>query len=240
MKRATCFAIAMVVMLTITSFGQVKLLHDKIINHGAVKQGEVIKGNIQFVNKGKKPLELEDVRTSCGCTAVKPEKMIFEPGETATIPYSIETKQFTGVIRKTIRLVFKDKSIRPEVIFVEANITTDLVISPRFINFQKVTLNPDTTLNEFIEIQNNSQNQLTIKKIYADNEMLTVFPSDTVIPPGKSHLFRVDLKPAKIGRFNSSITIETDHKNFLSKNIPVFINIREEKELTNRHDEHSY
>ena len=240
MKRATCFAIAMVVMLTITSFGQVKLLHDKIINHGAVKQGEVIKGNIQFVNKGKKPLELEDVRTSCGCTAVKPEKMIFEPGETATIPYSIETKQFTGVIRKTIRLVFKDKSIRPEVIFVEANITTDLVISPRFINFQKVTLNPDTTLNEFIEIQNNSQNQLTIKKIYADNEMLTVFPSDTVIPPGKSHLFRVDLKPAKIGRFNSSITIETDHKNFLSKNIPVFINIREEKELTNRHDEPSY
>jgi hypothetical protein len=240
MKRASFIAVALLVLLTFGANGQVKLLHDKIINHGAVKQGEVIKGNIQFVNKGKEPLELEDVRASCGCTAVKPEKMIFEPGETAIIPYTIETKQFTGVIRKTIRLVFKDKSIRPEVIFVEANITTDLVISPRFINFQKVALNPDTTLNEFIEIQNNSQNQLTIKKIYADNEMLTVFPSDTVIPPGKSHLFRVDLKPTKVGRFNSSITVETDHKNFLSKNIPVFINIREEKELTSGHSEHSH
>ena len=226
MKRKSLITILVLVLLSFGAYGQVKLLHDKIINHGAVKQGDVIKGNIQFINKSNEPIELEDVRTSCGCTAVKPEKMIFEPGE---------TKQFTGVIRKTIRLVFRDKSIRPEVIFVEANITTDLVISPRFINFQKVILNPDTILNEFIEVQNNSQKQLAITNVYADNDLLTVFPNSTVIPPGKSQLLRVDLTPTKVGRFNSNIIIKTDHKNFSSKNIPVFINIHEKKKLTSSH-----
>ena len=68
-------------------------------------------------------VELVDVRTSCGCTAVKPEKKIFEPGETAHIPYTIETERFSGVVRKSIRLVFKDEDPKSEVLFVEANIT---------------------------------------------------------------------------------------------------------------------
>ena len=226
MKSILWFIVGCTIFST-AAFAQIDFKHEKVIDHGKISQGDVISGQIEFVNNTGKMVELVDVRTSCGCTAVKPEKKIFEPGETAHIPYTIETERFSGVIRKSIRLVFKDEDPKSEVLFVEANVTTDVSINPRFINFQKVTLNPDTVYTEFFEIENSSQTELNVTKIAADIDIVKITPSNVVIPAGKSHLVRVDLVPSKTGRMNSNISIETNNKKFQSKSLPVFINILE-------------
>jgi len=205
---------------------QAEFLHDQVLEMGKVSKGDVIEGVIKFKNSGDVPLELESIKPSCGCTAVTPDKMTYGPGETATIPFTLETKNFSGVIRKNIRLNFKNGEKKTHIIVVQAKITTDISISPRFINFQKVKLNPDTTYTEFFEIENESDNPIEIANIQSSNAHVSVYPSNVSIPSGKSHLIRIELKPKETGRQNGQILIESDHKTQGELSIPVFINVR--------------
>ncbi|MGH1362593.1 MAG: DUF1573 domain-containing protein [Calditrichia bacterium] len=217
------------IMITLTSFlsaQQVEFLHEQVMDMGKVSKGDVITGEIVFKNSGSTPLELESIKPSCGCTAVTPKKMTYAPGETANIPYTLDTKNFSGVIRKNIRINFKNADTKTHIVVVQAKIVTDLNISPRFINFQKVKLNPDTTYTEFFEIENESGGEIQINKIRSSNAHVSIFPESVTIPSGKSHLIRIELKPQETGRQNGQILIESDHKNQNELSIPVFINVR--------------
>ncbi len=207
---------------------QVEFLHPDVIEMGKIRQGEVIEGKIEFNNTGTEPVEIETVKPSCGCTAVTPDKMVYNSGEVASIPFTIETDKFQGVIRKNITVMFKNVTPKTKTIYVQANVVTDYSISPRFINFQKVPLNPDTTVSEFFEIENTSDNDIEISKIYAENEFVKVSPGSVTIPSGKSHLIRVEFVPNKTGRHNTSVVIEANHKAEKQRKLPVFINVQGE------------
>ncbi|MCB0290178.1 MAG: DUF1573 domain-containing protein, partial [Calditrichaeota bacterium] len=142
-------------MLTVALMGQqVEFKNPKMIEVGKISQGEKIQGTIEFTNTGSTPVEIAEVKASCGCTAVKPEKMVFASGESTSIPYTIDTERFSGVIQKSISIIFKDMEPAAHTFFVRAEVVTSMTISPRYINFKNVTQNADTTLTEFFEITN--------------------------------------------------------------------------------------
>lgn len=207
---------------------EVEFLNPDIIDYGDVPQGEEIKGEIKFVNKGSEPIELEGVRPQCGCTAVKPDKMVYASDEMAIIPFSVDTKKFRpGVIRKSIHVAFKNAPQLSKTIFIQAKVVTDLNVNPRFINFQQVMLNPDTLYSEFIEIENTSSEDIEITKISTTSDLLKIHPESVVVPAGKSHLVRLELTPKVTGRHNTTVTIETNNSRTPIFSVPVFINIRE-------------
>lgn len=230
MKRVIC-AVLLGLVFGWTSGGfaqEVEFLNPDIIDFGEVQKGREIKGEIKFVNKGSEPIEVADVRPQCGCTAVKPEKMIYASGEMATIPFSVDTKKFRpGVIRKSIHITFKNAPALAKTVYIQAKVVTDININPRYINFQRVLLDPDTVYSEFIEIENTSSADIEITKISTPSELLKIHPVSTVIPAGKSHLVRVELTPKITGRHNTTVTIETNQANSSSFSVPVFINIKE-------------
>ena len=229
MKRLGIIAGIWIIISGFAIAQTVEFLHPKIIEYGKIPQGEVIKGEIRFVNNGEMPLELDGVRPSCGCTAVKPDKMTFAAGETAVIPYEVKTVNFHGIIRKTIQLTFKNATAEKETIVIQANVTTDMSINPRYVNFRNLSLNPDTTYTEFFEIENGSENSLAVTRIFSENAALKVTPAEVTIPPGKSHLIRLEFIPNKAGRQNAKVVIETNNPRVSSQNLSVFINVKENK-----------
>lgn len=223
------FLIPAIAILLLTSFGNaqtVEFSHDKVIDTGKVLQGEMVTGNLQFTNTGTVDVEIESVKPSCGCTAVAPEKLVYAPGETATIPFTIDSKKFKGVIRKTIRINFKNVEPKTYVFVVQADVATELTITPDFINFQQVNLNPDTVLTEFFEIENESDQNIEIKNIYSSSESLKISPQSVVIPAGKSHLIQLNFTPNQAGRQNTKIHIESNHQTQSVVDLPVFINVK--------------
>ena len=59
-------------MLTVALMGQqVEFKNPKMIEVGKISQGEKIQGTIEFTNTGSTPVEIAEVKASCGCTAVK-------------------------------------------------------------------------------------------------------------------------------------------------------------------------
>jgi hypothetical protein len=206
---------------------QVQFLHPEVIEMGKIAQGGVIEGAIEFKNIGTAPVEIEEVKPSCGCTAVTPDKMVYNSGEIAKIPFSIKTEGFQGVIRKSIRVTFKNAEPKDNTFYIQANIIADINLNPRFINFPKVALNPDTTVAEFFEIENGSDHDIEINKIYPDNDFLKVSPETVTIPAGKSQLIRVEFKPDKVGRHNTTVVIESKEDSEKTRKLPVFINVSE-------------
>lgn len=78
---------------------------DPNFNFETIKQGEKIEHEFPFVNKGGKNLVIRKVKASCGCTAIKPEKMVIAPGEESSIKIVFDSKGKKGRQYKTVTVI---------------------------------------------------------------------------------------------------------------------------------------
>tara|TARA_B100000965_G_C19336936_1_gene645636 strand:+ start:335 stop:715 length:381 start_codon:yes stop_codon:yes gene_type:complete len=75
-------------------------------NTDTIDYGDITKGSngvrtFTFENTGDAPLEIQGVRSSCGCTIPKKPEAPIAPGEKGEITVSYDTNR-VGVFRKTI------------------------------------------------------------------------------------------------------------------------------------------
>lgn len=59
-------------------------------------------------NTGKVPVKLNSIRPACGCTTVRPTKMVLEPGEKMAIDGAFAGKGFSGHVEKHIDVLSDD------------------------------------------------------------------------------------------------------------------------------------
>tara|TARA_B100001250_G_C19089987_1_gene482256 strand:- start:89 stop:469 length:381 start_codon:yes stop_codon:yes gene_type:complete len=72
-----------------------------IIDYGDITKGSNGVRTFTFENTGDAPLEIQGVRSSCGCTIPKKPEAPIAPGEKGEITVSYDTNR-VGVFRKTI------------------------------------------------------------------------------------------------------------------------------------------
>lgn len=89
---------------------------------GKVKEGEIVKYNFTFQNKGIQPLLIKDIRTSCGCTAAVVSEKNLNPGQTGAIKVEFDTKSRQGKVSKTITVISNDVSEPNKVITIYADV----------------------------------------------------------------------------------------------------------------------
>lgn len=74
----------------------------------------------RFKNLNAKPILLETVRTTCGCTAAKWTEAPIEPGETGEIEVEYDAYQRGGFSKK-IRVYF-DSQRKPEILWIRGEV----------------------------------------------------------------------------------------------------------------------
>lgn len=206
---------------------QIELLGPKVVDLGRVLEGSVVEESIRFVNTGDKPVKIKRVRTSCGCTVAHIDKMEYAPGDTAEVFFSLNTRGFHGVVRKSLTVYFEHDNL-PKVRFViQANVYTQLEVAPRYFSFQDVRLNPDTVITSFLTFKNKSGNSIQVTDIHVDSDLIRVFPQSVVVPPGNESSVRVELKPVSRVRRTVYVVMETDYEGEPCVRIPVFIDIKD-------------
>lgn len=75
---------------------------------GTIKQGEKTSYNYSFSNTGESDLVIRKIKTTCGCTATNPEKMVIKPGESSHITVTYNSAGKKGKEQKTITVITND------------------------------------------------------------------------------------------------------------------------------------
>ena len=68
---------------------------------GNIPQGTPVNHTFHFTNTGNKPLKIESVKPSCGCTAADYSKDFIQPGQTGFVKATYKASS-AGVFAKTI------------------------------------------------------------------------------------------------------------------------------------------
>jgi hypothetical protein len=69
---------------------------------GKIKQGQIYKHDFIFKNESNTVLNITSVNTSCGCTASQADKKSLQPGESATINVSFNSRGYSGPVKQSI------------------------------------------------------------------------------------------------------------------------------------------
>jgi hypothetical protein len=75
---------------------------------GAIWWGDKCETEIEIRNVGHAPLEIRNVKTSCGCTAIKPNKTRLTPGESDHIRLSYDTEKGVVDVAQTATIETND------------------------------------------------------------------------------------------------------------------------------------
>ena len=90
------------------------IVFDKTVyDYGTITQGADGNCEFKFTNKGKEPLILSNVTSSCGCTVPQWPKEPIAPGKSGSIKVKYDTNRI-GMINKTITV--NSNAINPNVI----------------------------------------------------------------------------------------------------------------------------
>ena len=96
----------------------VKEKHD----FGKVDQGKVLTYSFKFKNVGDAPLTINNVRTTCGCTAAVVKGSKLDPGKEGEIKVSFNTTGYGGTLSKYIYVDTNDPSAPQKQLTVSAAI----------------------------------------------------------------------------------------------------------------------
>jgi len=190
-------------------------------NFGAVPQGKKVDHVFTFTNKGDAPLNIEQVRTSCGCTAANIASRLIEPGKKGEIKVTFDSTNFAGSISKTVFIHSNDPQTPIFSLILQGSVSEEIAVTPRQLNLG--TIKAGGTGEAIVTIDNRSDKPLALKSVRTTNPKLSATLSKNLLKPGESGKVSVIATPGAEDRaLNGYIFIATDHPAKPEISIPVF------------------
>ena len=84
------------------AFAQNEKVDPQEWDFGQVKPGVILKHDFVLVNQTKDILKINNIHTSCGCTASKADKKSLMPQESTTITVSFNSKGYQGPVTQFV------------------------------------------------------------------------------------------------------------------------------------------
>jgi len=107
-------------------------------NFGSAEQYTTVEHSYVLTNTGTETLKIHQVKSSCGCTAAKPEKNELAPGEATEVKVTFNIGSRRGSQTKTVR-VYTNSAESPELVLKLAGEVKQLIsFDPQHLRFQNV------------------------------------------------------------------------------------------------------
>jgi len=233
MKRAPLTAILTLLLAALPVLpaaaadgGPFAKIAEPVIDKGEVPVGETLEAVFAIENTGDQPLEINEVRPSCGCTVAEFDKVI-EPGATGTVTARVDTTSIVGPTAKSVT-VFTNDPANPRIqLTVKSEVKPFLGMNPGYARFTTfVHDDRDQTSSQLLvapdfqglEITNVESPEPFIKVSY--REARDAERDETV--PGKQWRIDVTLsKDAPVGPVADHVLVQTNHPKQKLIEIPV-------------------
>ena len=179
---------------------------------GTVAKGEKIESVFVVKNTGASDLVISDARPSCGCTVASFDRTI-KPGETGKISASVDTKNFTGPITKTVSVVSNDPETPQLALTIKAVVKPYVEVSPtEFVRFSAIK--GDSATQDLLLSSAEKDFQPTVAESaqpYVKGQISPVGDKEKVEgKAGTQYKLHVSLEPsAPVGVLNAPIHVKT-------------------------------
>ncbi len=138
-----------------------------IVDVGKVKKGEPVRHEFVIRNAGDAPLEISEVKPSCGCTVADYDEVI-APGASGKVKLVIKTDAFGGGIAKSAS-VFTNDTANPRLnLVIKALIHEPVVARPGYARFVTVQGQPvDSSVQTVSATDGSEFNVLSVTSPYS-------------------------------------------------------------------------
>ncbi|MCH8253132.1 MAG: redoxin domain-containing protein, partial [Planctomycetes bacterium] len=186
---------------------------------GEVWYGPKLEHTYKITNTGTAPLDIINVKPSCGCTKKGRHPKSIAPGETGEFAFTLDTKKLRNAFNKTIRVTTNDPDNKELILKLKGVVKRYVDVEPISASFGKI-LGSEPRERE-LKITNNTDKtlELTLPKNASDGKFSFEL---TEVEAGKSFLLRVSTKPPySPGRISKKIKLATNVKEQPELNITV-------------------
>lgn len=139
MKYTTIFFL-LLIALSASAQNPIIVTMPSSIELGTMEQHQIKKETIVIRNAGDAPLKINDIETTCGCTAADPEKNLLAPDEATMMNITFDSKTFEGKQTKYIK-IFSNDPKRPVIdIPLEVFVHVPIIVVPKnkYVGFGEV------------------------------------------------------------------------------------------------------
>lgn len=188
---------------------------------GKVDQGKEVTHAFKFRNTGGSELTIEQVQSSCGCTAALASSKKIEPHGEGTIEATFKTKGYQGRTTKTIRVHSNDPAVSAVTLRITGDILTDVMVKPRSLNFGN--MRRDTATEKELELTFSSDEEIEIKKIEftSGHFTSTVKPFETEAGRGVKITVSA-MEELPLGRVKEKVLIHTTSTKNPTLTVPIY------------------
>lgn len=195
---------------TVTSGVDANIKKPKIVfveqtyDFGKVFIGENVQHKYEFKNVGEGELIINNVKSSCGCTAALVSKKNLLTNEKGEVEVKFNPGSYVGRVSKSVTVNSNDPENPLFKLTITGEVAEEVTVNPKRINFGMIKKGEKCSKN--MEINPTAGVGIAIKKVESPNEYVTITQkSDTD--------YQVDFtKNDYIGRFNGIIFIYTNSK----------------------------
>jgi len=204
--------------INVSAQGPVIFFENPDFNFGQIFKGQKIENIYEFENRGKDILNIEKVKTSCGCTAVILTNNTIPPGKKGEIKATFNSGSFSGNVTKSISVISNDPERPSCKLTISGEIIEDVSIKPRNIDFGSVYIGETT--NKTVTIKSQTRPDFKIKKIIPSKPFINALITGE---KNGEYVIKVALENnPEIGRFSGGIYLETNSQMQKKVTVPFF------------------
>jgi Protein of unknown function (DUF1573) len=219
-------AAALVILLP----GQVRSESAKIfvknldIHFGTVAQGEKVTQVFPFTNNGDAPLQIERVKSSCGCTAALLSSKELAPGESGEVRATFDSTRFQGMVAKTIYLYTNDPLHKVVQLHLRGDVKPEISLVPGRLALGPVE--PGQGTSGQLTITNESDKEIVVEQVVATAREIQVDFQRRVLQPKEQAEIPLQVKvPAEKGSFSAYLLLKFSGTAISEQRVPVVVKV---------------
>jgi hypothetical protein len=213
MIRKLFVPIMLVIFLIPTAYCQPKII---VVGSSTADMGTIyntgshITKTFEIKNAGDQPLHINQVRTSCGCTAALLSDSLLKPGEKSEIKVNFNPQGYSGNVTKYIYVMSTDPSSQMTTLELKMNVAYALQSNPSFILFPNPKVGiPDTSA---VTLTNNSSENFRITGVETNAKEISSKVDKGSLEAGESTRLQLYLVGEKAGPLYGEIVVHTSSK----------------------------
>jgi len=162
----------------------------------------------KFQNVGTQTLNIENVQSSCGCTAALVTEKAVAPAKSGEIKITFKSGEFSGKVSKNVTVTTNDPANQTVRLEIKADVITDMLCTPVHLNFGEITADANRELS--VKLSSPTGKKF---KVLGAKPSLTFITTEVVEPAQDQGEYTIRVKIQGMppsGGFTGIIALQTD------------------------------